>query len=138
MESVLAGKKQYRHSLEIPGYLVPGDYELTVCGSRDYERFLVKVAPHKFMAQSFPGLIRALNNSLQIGRDKLYFLLTLPSRGVIVEDAELPDLPATRTLVLQNAKRALQIRPYQHWIEKSIKTGTVIIDKNVIKITVEK
>jgi hypothetical protein len=138
VESVLAPKKQYRCSLEIPENLAPGKYELTVCGQRDYERFLVKMAPHRFIAQSFPGLIRALNNSLQISRDKLYFLLTLPSGGVIVEDAELPDLPATKTLILQDARRALRVLPYSHWLERSVETDTVVIDKSVLPIVVER
>jgi hypothetical protein len=114
VESVLAGKKQYRHSLEIPGDLAPGDYELTVCGSRDYERFLAKAVPHRFLAQSLGQLIDALNNSLQIDRNGLYLLLALPSGGVTVEKAELPDLPATRALVLRDTKRTLRILPYSH------------------------
>ena len=138
VESVLAGKKKYHCSLQIPADLAPGKYQLTVCGSRDYEQFLTKAAPHRFVAQSLPGLVDALNNSLRITRDKLYCILTLPSGGVTVEKAELPDLPATKALVLQDGKRALKIQPYSHWIEKSLKTGTVIIDNKVMNITVEK
>ena len=138
VESVLAGKKKYQCTLEIPEDLAPGRYDLTVCGSSNYERFLMKAVPYKFIAQSVPGLIEALNYSLGVGRDKLYFLLTLPPGGVALEQAELPDLPGTKVLVLQNAKRTLRIQPYQHWIERSLETGTVVIDKKVIKITVEK
>ncbi len=138
LESVLAGRKQYQWDLEIPEDLMPGKYELTICGNRDYEQFLVKAVPHRFVAQNLPGLIEALNNSLQIDRDKLYCLLTLPSGGVIIETAELPDLPATRALLLQDTKRALRVRPYSHWLEQNIETGTVIIDKKVLRITVEK
>jgi hypothetical protein len=138
VESVLAGKKKYQCTLEIPEDLAPGKYDLTVCGSPDYERFLLKAVPYKFLAQSVPDLIDALNYSLGIGRDKLYFLLVLPPGGVALEQAELPDLPGTKALVLQNAKRTLKIQPYPHWIERSLETGTVVIDKKVIKITVEK
>jgi len=134
----LAGRKQYLWSLEIPEDLEPGKYELTVGGYRDYEQFLVKVVPHRFIAQSLPGLIEALNNSLQIGRDKLYCLLTLPPGGLIIEKAELPDLPATKALFLQDTKRVLRIRPYSHWLERSLETGSVVIDKRVLQITVEK
>ena len=138
VESVLAGKKQYQCTLEIPEDLAPGRYELTVCGSADYQRFLLKAVPYKFIAQSVPDLIEALNYSLGISKAKLYFLLALPPGGVALEQAELPDLPGTKVLVLQNAKRALKIQPFQHWIERSLETGTVVIDKKVIKITVEK
>jgi len=138
VESVLAGKKKYKCTLEIPEDLAPGRYDLTVCGSPDYERFLLKAVPYKFIAQSVPDLIEALNYSLGIDRDKLYFLLALPPGGVALEQAELPDLPGTKVLVLQDAKRTLKIQPFQHWIERSLETGTVVIDKKVIKITVEK
>jgi len=138
VESVLAGKKKYQCTLEVPEDLAPGRYDLTVCGSLDYERFLLKAVPYKFIVQSVPGLIEALNYSLGVGRDKLYFLLSLPPGGVALEQAELPDLPGTKALVLQNAKRALKIQPYRHWIERSLETGTVVIDKKVMKITVEK
>jgi hypothetical protein len=138
LESVLAGKKQYQWDLKIPEDLAEGKYELTICGQRDYEQFLVKAVPHRFVAQNLPGLIEALNNSLQIDRDKLYCLLALPSGGVIIETSELPDLPATRALLMQDAKRALRIRPYAHWLEQSLKTNQVVIDKKVLQITVEK
>ncbi|MBN2313107.1 MAG: hypothetical protein JXM79_04215 [Sedimentisphaerales bacterium] len=138
VESVLASKKKYHCKLDIPDNLSPGKYELTVCGPRDYERFLIKMAPHKFIAQSYPDLIRALNNSLQIDRGKLYFLLTLPPRGVIVENAELPHLPATKTLILQDSKRALSVLPYSHWLERNLDIDTVVIDKNVLPIVVER
>jgi hypothetical protein len=138
LESVLAGKKQYQWDLKIPEDLAEGKYELIICGQRDYEQFLVKSVPHRFVAQNLPGLIEALNNALQIDRDRLYCLLTLPSGGVTIETAELPDLPDTRALLMQDAKRALRVRPYNHWLERSLKTGAVVIDKKVLQITVEK
>jgi len=138
LESVLAGKKQYQWDLEIPKDIAEGKYELTICGQRDYEQFLVKNVPHRFVAQNLPGLIEALNNSLQIDRGKLYCLLSLPAGGVTIETAELPDLPDTRALLLADAKRTMRIRPYAHWIEKNLETEAVVIDKKVLQITVEK
>jgi hypothetical protein len=138
VESVLAGKRKYQCRLDIPEDLAPGKYELTVCGQRDYEQFLVKSVPHRFIAQSLPGLIDALNNSLRIDRNKLYFVLALPPGGVILENAELPDLPATRALVLQDAKRVLRMLPHSHWLERSQDIERIVIDKNVLRITVEK
>ena len=138
LESFLAGKKQYQWSLKIPEELVPGKYGLTICGYRDYEQFLVKSVPNRFVAQSLPGLIEALNNSLRIDRDKLYCLLTLPPGGVIIEKAELPDLPATKALLMQDTKRALSVRPYMHWLERDMQIDSVIIDKKTLQITVEK
>ena len=138
VESVLTGKRKYQCRLNIPEDLAPGKYELTVCGQRDYEQFLVKSVPHRFIAQSLPGLIDALNSSLRIDRNKLYFLLALPPGGVTLDNAELPDLPATRVLVLQDAKRALRVLPHAHWIEQSQNIERIVIDKHVLSVTVEK
>jgi len=138
VESYLAEKKEYQLRLKIPDQLNPGKYALTVCGSEEYERFLRKAVPYRFIAQNISSLIKALNDALGIKRDKLYCLLVLPPGGVAIEKAELPDLPATKALVLQNAKRTITTQPYQHWLETSVRTSTVIIDKKVMRITVEK
>jgi len=138
VESFLAGMERYQFRFKIPEGLTAGKYELTVCGSGGYGQFLKKAVPYKFIAQNFSDLIEVLNNSLQIKRDKLYCILTLPPGGVAVEKSELPDLPATKALVLQNAKRTLKTQPYQRWLERSLETDTVVVDKKVMYVTVEK
>ncbi|UCG56011.1 MAG: hypothetical protein JSU70_14200 [Phycisphaerales bacterium] len=138
VESVLAGKKKYQFSLEVPRELAPGKYELMVCGTQDYERFLRKAVPYRYIAQSMPSLIKALNDSLRIRRDRLYCLLAMPPGGIAVEGAELPDLPATKTLVLHSAKRTLRTQAYRPWLEETVDTGTVVIDKRVVPIIVER
>ena len=138
VESFLAGKKKHQFNIQIPDDMPPGIYSLTVCGSQNYSEFLRNSVPYKFLAQSFPSMIEAINNTLQIRNDKLYCILTLPSSGLALEKAELPDLPATKALVLQNGKRSLRTQPYRHWIEKTVDTGTIIIDKKVASIIVKK
>ena len=71
VESVYTGKKRYQYNMEIPEDLAPGKYDLIVCGSKDYQQFLAKTVPYRFIAQSVPDLIDALNDALQISRDKL-------------------------------------------------------------------
>ncbi|MDD5326775.1 MAG: SpoIVB peptidase S55 domain-containing protein [Phycisphaerae bacterium] len=137
VESFLAEKKKYRCSLKVPSELPPGKYNLMVCGGYGYQQFLMTAAPYKFVPQNIETLIEAMNNLLGIGRDKLYCLLVLPPGGVSVEKAELPDLPATKVLLLQDAKRALTSQPHLTWLEESLVTGTVIIDEKVMNITVE-
>ena len=137
VESPLSQKKEYQCSLKIPDELAPGKYDLIVCGGYGYQEFLRKVVPYKFVPQSLTTLVEAINFLLAIKQDKLYFLLVLPTGGVAVEKAELPDLPATKVLVLQDAKRTLRTQPYSQWLEKSLRTGTVCLDKKVMRITVE-
>jgi len=138
VESFLAEKKKYQFSLRVPQQLSPGRYDLMVLGSYEYEQFLLKVVPYRFIAQDMASLVKALNDALGFERDKLYCLLVLPPGGVAVERAELPDLPATKTLLLQNANRTLRAQPFPHWLEKSTRTDTVVADKKIMHITVEK
>ena len=138
VESFLAGKKKYQYSLKIPDELAPGRYDLIITGGYGYLKFLRKAASYRFTPQNLATLIEAMNNLLAIKREGLYCLLVLPPGGITLEKAELPDLPATKVLVLQDAKRTLRIQPYQHWLENSLTTGTVVIDEEIMRITVEK
>jgi len=138
VESFLAEKKKYQFNLKIPQQAKPGRYELTVCGCYGYEQFLRKAVPYRFVAQDMSSLITALNDVLGIERDGLYCLLLLPPAGVALQRAELPDLPATKALILQDATRALNVQPYPRWLQKSLDADTVIIDREAMSITVEK
>ncbi|MHC4737734.1 MAG: SpoIVB peptidase S55 domain-containing protein [Planctomycetota bacterium] len=138
LESVLAGKKKYRYNLEIPHDLTPGKYELIVSGVYGYQDFLRKAARYKFVYYNLPTLVESLNNLLHISRDKLYCILVLPSGGVAIAKAQLPDLPPTKALVLEDAKRTLKPKPYSHWLEKSFQTNTIVVDKQTMHIIVEK
>jgi hypothetical protein len=137
IEPVLAEKKRYRYNLELPEELEAGEYDLIVCGGHDYLRFLHQQVPYRFIPRDLPTLVGAMNDVLSVGRGKLYCIFVLPSGGIAIEGAELPDLPATKALVLQDAKRALGTQSYPRWIEKSEETGTIVFDGKVMKITVE-
>lgn len=138
LESVLTSKKKYQCTLQIPQDLEPGKYELIITGGYGYRDFIIKAAPYKFIPENMDSLIDVINNILQINRNKLYCLLVLPTSGISVEKAELPDLPPTKALILGNAKRTLKMSPYKHWVKKELSTGTITRDRKVIKITVEK
>ncbi len=136
VESYLGEKKKYKQSIKIPEELKPDTYELSISGSKGYEQFVTKAAPHKFTAQTDQDLIDAIENLLEIQRNKLFFVLVLPTGGITLEKEELPDLPASKTIILQDKKRGLNIRPYQHWIEKTINIDSVVANQKVMKITV--
>jgi hypothetical protein len=138
IESVLAGKKRYEYSLEIPEGLAEGNYNLIVSGGQGYKKLVAQAFPYRFVPQNISTLVQALKDALGIRRDKLYSVLVLPASGVALENAELPDLPATKALVLGDGKRSLNILPYQHWLEKTFQADTVVIDKKIIPITVER
>lgn len=138
IESYLSGKKKYQISLPVPEDLPAGKYDFTVMGGYEYREFLAKNQPFRFVAQNIPNLISAINDFLNIRKDKLYCVLVLPAGGVAIEKAQLPDLPATKALVLADTKRTLKTQPYPKWVEKNIDIGTVSIDSKTLQITVEK
>ena len=116
----------------------PGKYNLMFLGVYEYENFLRKAVPYRFMATNYQTLVDALNAALNVNRTKLYCVLVLPPDGITLEKAELPKLPRTKALVLQSEKRSVAAMPYPHWVEKTVETGTVIADKEMVAITVEK
>ncbi len=137
VESFLREKKRYRLKLNVPEDVAAGRYGLMLCGSREYERFLAKTVPHRFLATNYQTLVEALNTALNVSRTKLYCVLLLPPDGITLEKAELPNLPGTKAVILQSNKRALRVQPYPHWIEKAVETGTVIAGKDIVPIVVE-
>jgi len=69
---------------------------------------------------------------------RVSFAMVLRSDGIALDRAELPDLPVTKSLVLQSNKRDVRVQPYPHWIEKTVETGTVIADKVIVPVVVER
>ena len=138
IESFLSEKRKYRITFNVPEDIAEGKYALMLCGNREYERFLTKTVPYRFIGDNYQTIVDALNMALNIGRTKLYCLLVLPADGITLFKAELPDLPGTKAVILQSAKRPLRVQPYPHWIEKVVETGTVIGDKVAVPIVVEK
>jgi hypothetical protein len=136
VESFLKEKRKYEVGVEVPDNLPPGKYNLLFLGYREYENFLRKSVPYRFLATNYQTLVDSLNNLLNVNRTKLYCLLVLPPNGIALERAELPNLPGTKAMILQSDKRAVMIQPYPRWIEKTVETGTVIGDKEMVPITV--
>ena len=136
IESYLKEKKRYQIGLEVPDNLPAGKYGLLLLGSREYESFLRKSMPYRYLATNYQTLVSSLNDILNVSRTKLYCLLVLPPSGITLERAELPSLPGTKALILQSDKRAMPIQPYPRWIEKTVETGTMIVDKEIVPITV--
>lgn len=136
IESYLKEKKKYQIKLEVPDNLPPGKYSLLFMGCQEYENFLRKSMPYRYLATNYQTLVASLNEVLNVDRTKLYCLLILPPSGIALERAELPSLPGTKSLILQSDKRAMPIQPYPRWIEKTVETGTVITDKEMVPITV--
>jgi hypothetical protein len=136
-ESFQAQKREFKFNFVVPENIPAGTYQMIICGGPGYEEFLRKAVPQRFTAENFDSLIGALNDILSIERDEIHCLLVLPPGGVALEKAELPALPATKALVLTDAKRAITMQVFPGWIDKSFRTGSVIMDQKVMNVTVE-
>ena len=90
------------------------------------------------MAHNLTTLIDAIDNIVSVHRDKLYLILSLPPGGIVIQQTELPDLPPTKALLLQNPKRTIKTQPYQHWIQKVISIDTIVLNRKNMTITIEK
>ena len=138
IETYLAEKKEFNFNFTIPENTPAGNYQLIVAGGPAYEEYLQKAAPYKFETENFNTLVKAINELLSIKRDELHCILVLPAGGIVLEKAELPDLPATKALVLADPKRAITTQTYPASIDKKIKTDSVVGDQKVMTITVER
>jgi len=138
LQSHLSQLSLKRIDITVPPDLAPGNYEITIAGGYDYEKFVRKVASYKFTAYDAPTLVGTLGYLLSIRRDRLYIAMALPSSGVVIKRAELPHLPATKALLLSDEKRTIPTQKYGRWIENSMDVGLVVVGSQRIKITVEK
>jgi hypothetical protein len=137
LERFLKQKQKYTFNFIIPKDTPAGIYPLIVCGGYDYEEFLKKATPFRFVPENLDTLVGAINDVLAINRDELHCMLIFPGGGVALENAELPELPATKALVLGDATRAAKMQVFPGWLERKVRTGFVLVDQQVMNVTVE-
>lgn len=137
IESYLARKRRMEFTVKVPDLTKAGKYVLNIAGLPAYLQHLRSRAPYRLMARDLPSLMNALEFLLSLRRDRLYCTLDLPASGIAVEKTELPDLPASKALVLQNVKRTVRIQPYQPWVEYSRAVGCVIGNRQGAQIIVQ-
>lgn len=138
LESYLTGHKNYKTSLTIPANIPPGQYKLMIGGTYDYVDFTTKASPYKYIPENLPSLISIINDIANTKRNNLYMVLTLPAGGIAIETAELPELPLSKTLLLNNEKRSTPTMPAAQWLKKTIPVDTIVIDSRSLDIVVEK
>ena len=136
-ESVRSQKQKYNFNFTVPENTPVGTYQLIICGGFDYEEFLRKAVPHRFVPENLDTLTGVINRILAVRKNELHCVLVLPAGGVALEQAELPELPATKAMVLGDSRRANTMQVFPGWIDKNVQTPTIIVDKKVMNVTVE-
>ena len=135
--SFRAGSNKYTWQMTVPADVPAGMYKLMVMGPDAYLKFLQQASPHKFMTNTFDGVMAMINNVLAVRRDRMYAILLLPPGGLTIERTVLTDLPAGKAIVLADPKRTFKIQPFQHWVEQQIPTDGIVADARGVDITIE-
>ncbi len=138
LESYLTGRKDYTQKITIPENIEPGSYKLMLTGTNEYMQFLTKAAPYKYTPENLPTLISIINSIANTKRNGLHLVLVLPPGGITIETAELPQLPLSKTLLLNDDKRSTPAKPAAQWLEETIPLDTIVIDGRSLDIVVEK
>lgn len=122
---------------KVPETLAPGTYSLQVMGGTSYRRFVTGLAPQRFRAFDAASLVKALRQVTGFRNDGLYAAMTVPATGIVLQQYELPQLPQTKMLLMQDPKRLRPIAAYQDWAENRIDLDKIVEGTAEIEITVE-
>ena len=123
--------------LKIPETLPPGSYKMQIMGGPEYQSFISKMAPQRFLAVDFGSLKTALDRALDTRRDGLYVVMQTPASGVVIRQHELGQLPPTKMLLMQDSKRLQPLESYKAWTENYIELDRIVAGSAEIEITVK-
>ena len=122
---------------QIPETISPGNYTLQIMGASDYQRFVSKMMPHRFRAIDIETLSQVFQRVSQLQNNRLYAVMPIAASGIVLRQHELPQLPPTKMLLMQDAKRLLPVEAYKTWSESEIKLDKIVQGGAEIEITVE-
>lgn len=137
VQSYRGQKTAYTFHLTVPEEAKAGQYNLMVTGGSTYPQYISRVAPYRLLALDEKSLVNALEFLLSLRQDRLHCILELAPSGVAIETTEMPDLPATKAMVLQSPKRAVQISPYVSRVTSVVETDTLVLNQYATKIVIE-
>ncbi|HOL30819.1 MAG TPA: SpoIVB peptidase S55 domain-containing protein [Anaerohalosphaeraceae bacterium] len=138
LRSFRAPEKTAAIELKVPETLDAGKYKIHIFGAAGYQAFVSKAAPYKFRAYDLPTLKTGLEGLFKYRRDRLYAVMPIPATGLVIRQHELGQLPPTKVLLMQDAKRLQPLEPYNAWAEGSTSLDAVVDGTAEIEITVEK
>ncbi|MBL7214082.1 MAG: hypothetical protein ISS71_00220 [Phycisphaerae bacterium] len=122
---------------KIPETLSSGKYTIQVMGGSNYRRFVANLAPQRFRAFDAETLMEALRRVTGFRNDGLYAVMPIPATGIVLQQHELPQLPQTKMLLMQDDKRLRPVTAYQDWTESRIDLDKIVQGGAEIEIMVE-
>ena len=138
MRSFRAEEMSADISFTVPGDLPAGTYTLQIMGAADYQRFIGQTAPQRFRVVDGATLFSGLQRLNALRNDRLYAVMAVPATGVVMRQHELPQLPATKMLLMQDSKRLRPIEAYRGWAESVTALDTMVAGTAEIQILVQK
>jgi hypothetical protein len=130
--------KELAVDFHIPADCPEGKYSLQISGVDGYQNFLMKNASQRFIVTDAKSLLDGLNKVLNIPDDRIYVCMSTETSGISIRNAELADLPQTKTALLADSKRMQPVAPYQNFIETSISTDFVLNGMAAADVMIEK
>jgi hypothetical protein len=123
--------------LQIPPDLKPGPYVLQILSSDEFLGFQQKAAPQRFEAEDLPSMLEAVRRILQTPRNQLTAVLLLGPGGIAIRDKELPNLPDSRAILLQDPRRFTPAVVMQQWVQTQTEMDLVPSGNVTVQLTVE-
>ena len=122
---------------QVPTDLPEGTYKLQILGDSNYQRFMVTMAPQRFRALDADTLMAGLQRVAAFRNDRLHAVMAVPASGVVLGKHELGQLPQTKMLLMQDAKRMQSVEAYKAWAENELVLDKIVQGAAEIELTVE-
>jgi len=122
--------------LPLPSDLPPGKYEINLGSYLNYRRALQDAQPHRYIAYDTNDVQRILQERLSLARNGLYMTMSLPQKGLAIERNELPYLPGSKSMLLNDKSRKADVTKFRPLLSNKINTDYVIVGKQLFNIEV--
>lgn len=124
--------------LQLPDDLEDGRYEISVGSFMGYQSARRKAQPHLNTAYNAEETRDVLQQRLSIERNGLYMTMTLPKRGVAIEGKALPELPASKVMLLTDQSRKKTTAKFGELLWTRLETDYVVGGRKKFNIEVRR
>jgi hypothetical protein len=87
--------------------------------------------------EDMPSMLAVVRRILQTPRNHLTAVLLLGPGGIAIRDKELPNLPPSRAVLLQDTRRFTPAVVMQQWIQTQTETDLVPSGNVTVQLIVE-
>ncbi len=128
-EIIIQPFRKARQSIDIefvlPEDLADGQYNLTACSAGNSLMKTRQENPHLFSPRTVEELFAAMGRLTEVRSDRIYFRLPLKREGLALGTAQMPELPASRAQIVQQAG-LLDTHKFSETLVRSIDSRYVI------------